>query len=49
MTKPGNVVGSKAIYYKKINSNGKTIEMFKDTLITVESLYIENSSKRIKM
>jgi hypothetical protein len=31
MTKPGNVIGSKAIYYKKISPEGRTIEMFKDT------------------
>lgn len=31
MTKPGKVIGSKAVYYQKISPNGVTLEMFKDT------------------
>jgi hypothetical protein len=31
MTKPGNVPGSKAIYYKEISSNGSTLKVWKDT------------------
>jgi hypothetical protein len=31
MTKPGNVPGSKAIYYKVVDPVGKTLEVFKDT------------------
>jgi hypothetical protein len=31
VTKPGNVPGSKAIYYKKISSSGRTMEFFKET------------------
>jgi len=31
MTKPGDVPGSKAIYYKEISHNGTTINVFKDT------------------
>jgi len=31
MTKPGNVPGSKAIYYKLIDGKGNTIKTFKDT------------------
>ena len=31
MTKPGNVPGSKAIYYKEIGSSGNTIKVFKNT------------------
>ena len=29
--KPGNVPGSYAIYYKEVDSNGKTIRVYKDT------------------
>lgn len=31
MTKPGNVPGSKAIYYKEIDSYGNTIRVYKET------------------
>jgi len=31
MTKPGNVLGSKAIYYKEIDSMGNTIKVYKKT------------------
>jgi hypothetical protein len=31
MSKPGKVPGSKAIYYKEIDGNGKTIKVFKET------------------
>lgn len=31
MTKPGNVPGSKAIYYKEIGADGRTIKVYKDT------------------
>jgi hypothetical protein len=31
ITKPGNVTGSKAIYYKVISCEGRTITFFKDT------------------
>ncbi|MDQ2088238.1 hypothetical protein RBH29_17580, partial [Herbivorax sp. ANBcel31] len=31
MTKPGNVPGSKAIYYKKVSPCGKTLDVFKET------------------
>ncbi len=31
MEKPGNVPGSKAIYYKEINPEGKTIKVYKET------------------
>ena len=30
-TKPGDVPGSKAIYYKEIKSNGETVRVFKET------------------
>ncbi|MBR6692655.1 MAG: hypothetical protein IKL61_01750 [Clostridia bacterium] len=29
--KPGNVPGSYAIYYKEVDSNGKTVRVYKDT------------------
>jgi len=31
MEKPGNVPGSKAVYHKIVNSNGKTVSVYKDT------------------
>jgi hypothetical protein len=31
MTKPGNVPGSKAIYYKVIDNNGNTTRVYKET------------------
>lgn len=31
MEKPGNVPGSKAIYYKVIDSLGRTIKVYKET------------------
>lgn len=31
MEKPGNVPGSKAVYHKIVNAEGKTIEVYKDT------------------
>ena len=31
MTKPGNVPGSKAIYYKELTLDGKTIKVYKKT------------------
>ncbi len=31
MTKPGNVPGSKAIYYKEIDKSGNTVRVFKET------------------
>ena len=31
MTKPGDVPGSKAIYYKEISPDGTTIKVYKDT------------------
>ena len=31
MEKPGNVPGSKAVYHKIVDSNGKTVSVYKDT------------------
>lgn len=31
MTKPGNVPGSKAVYYKEISSDGTTLKVYKET------------------
>jgi hypothetical protein len=31
MTKPGDVPGSKAIYYKIIGSDGNTVRVYKET------------------
>ena len=31
MEKPGNVPGSKAVYHKIVDSNGKTVRVYKDT------------------
>jgi hypothetical protein len=38
MTKPGNVPGSKAIYYKVIDYNGNTIRVYKETYDTAGNL-----------
>lgn len=32
MVNPGRVPGSKAVYYKIVNSGGKTIKVYKDTI-----------------
>ena len=31
MEKPGNVLGSKAVYHKIVDSDGKTFRVYKDT------------------
>ena len=31
VTKPGNISGSKAIYYKIISESGETLSVFKDS------------------
>lgn len=31
MEKPGNVPGSKAVYHKIVDANGKTVSVYKDT------------------
>jgi len=31
MAKPGNVPGSKAVYYKEVDANGNTIRVYKET------------------
>ena len=31
MENPGRVPGSKAIYYKEVDSNGRTLKVYKET------------------
>lgn len=44
MTKPGDVPGSKAIYYKKITPDGKTLDVFKESFDPAGNL-IHNKNK----
>ncbi|OPX44627.1 hypothetical protein CLHUN_16210 [Ruminiclostridium hungatei] len=43
-TKPGDVPGSKAIYYKKVSPNGETLDMYKETFDPAGNL-VHNKNK----
>lgn len=47
MTKPGNVPGSKAIYYKVVSADGKTLKVYKETYDPTGKL-LHNKNKKIE-